>query len=118
VTTSMKCLFVVALAAGIFEATSAAEPGPSGLATRLVTGAFAAGFLVCAWAMWERNSVLAASVIGVLLVVEFAATPFYERTSVSDWVVQLAFAAVALVGIVAWVDVLRGRSTHRIAAPR
>jgi peptidoglycan/LPS O-acetylase OafA/YrhL len=118
VTTSMKCLFVVALAAGIFEAVAAAEPGPSGLATRLVTGLFAAGFLFCAWAMWKRSSVLAASVIGVLLALEVAFTPFYERTSVSDWAVQLTFAAVALVGIVAWVDVLHSRSAHRIAAPR
>jgi 4-hydroxybenzoate polyprenyltransferase len=114
----MKCLFVVALAAGIFEAVTAAEPGPSGLVTRLVTGAFAAGFLLCAWAMWSRRSVLAASVIGVLLVLEVAFTPFYERTSVEDWVVQLAFAAVALVGIVAWIDVLRSRSTARVTASR
>jgi hypothetical protein len=114
----MKCLFVVALAAGVFEAVAAAEPGPPGLVTRLVTGAVAAGFLLCAWAMWSRSSVLAATVIGLLLVLEVASTPFYGRTSTGDWVVQLTFAAVAVVGIVAWIDVLRRRSTARIAAPR
>jgi 4-hydroxybenzoate polyprenyltransferase len=118
VSASMKCLVVVALATGAFEAGTAVAPGPSGVATRLFTGAFAAGLLLCAWAMWSRTSVLAASVIGVLLVLEVAFTPFYERTSVEDWVVQLAFAAVALVGVVAWTDVLRRRSTARIAAPR
>jgi hypothetical protein len=114
----MKCLFVVALAAGLFEAVAAVTPDDSGLVTRLVTGAFAAGFLLCAWAMWSRSSVLAASVIGVLLVLEVAFTPFYGRTSVADWVIQLAFAVVALIGIAAWIDVMRKRSGDRIAAPR
>ena len=114
----MKCLFVVAVAAGLFEAVATATPDDSGLVTRLVTGAFAAVFLFCAWAMWSRRSALAASAIGVLLVLEVAFTPFYERTSVGDWVIQLAFALVALVGVVAWVDVLRKRSTVRMAAPR
>jgi hypothetical protein len=114
----MRCLFAVALAAGGFEAVAAATPDDSGLVTRLVTGAFAAGFLLCAWAMWSRRSVLAASVIGVLLVIEVASTPFFGRTSVGDWIIQLAFAVVALIGIGAWIDVLRKRSTVRIAAPR
>lgn len=116
--TSMKCLFVVALAAGLFEAVATATPDDSGVVAQLVTGAFAALFLFCAWAMWRRRSVVASSVVGVLLVLEVAFTPFYGRSSVGDWVVQLAFAAVGLVGIVAWIDVLRKRSTVRIAAPR
>jgi 4-hydroxybenzoate polyprenyltransferase len=114
----MKCLFVVAVAAGGFEAVTAVTPDRSGLVTRLVTGAFAAVFLLCAWGMWARRSVLAASAIGVLLVLEVAFTPFYQRTSAGDWVIQLAFAAVGLVGIVAWIDVLRNRSTVRTVVPR
>jgi peptidoglycan/LPS O-acetylase OafA/YrhL len=114
----MKCLFVVALAVGAFEAMAAALPDDPDLAARLLPAAFAAVFLLGAWAMWWRRSVLAASAIGVLLVLEVAFTPFYERTSVGDWIVQLAFAAAALVGIVAWIDVLRSRSTVRSAAPR
>jgi hypothetical protein len=114
----MKCLFVVALAAGGFEGVTAVTPDDSDLATRLVTGAFAAVFLLGAWAMWSRQSVLAASAIGVFLALEVAFTPFYERSSIGDWVIQLAFAAVALVGVVAGVDVVRKRSTVRMAAPR
>jgi hypothetical protein len=116
--TSMKCLFVVALAAGGFEAVAAATPDHSGLVTRLVTGAFAAVFLLGAWAMWSRQSVLAASAIGVFLVLEVAFTPFYERNSIGDWLIQIAFAVVGVVGIGAWIDVLRNRSTVRVAGPR
>lgn len=111
----MKFLFTVALAVGGFEAVAAATPDGSGLVTRLVTGLFAAVFLLGAWAMWSRRSVLAASAIGVFLVLEVVFTPFYERTSVGDWAIQLSFAAVALIGIVAWIDVLRNRSTLQTA---
>src|SRR3954454_3142281 len=114
----MKCLFAVALVAGGFEALAAAMPDSPDLGARLAPAAFAAVFLAGAWAMWSRRSMLAANAIGVLLVLEAAFTPFYARTSVSDWVVQLAFAAMALVGVVAWIDVLRNRSTVPVAARR
>jgi hypothetical protein len=54
----------------------------------------------------------------VLLVLEVVFTPFYERTSVGDWVIQLAFAAMGLVGIVAWIDVLRSRPAVPVPVPR
>jgi hypothetical protein len=114
----MKYLFAVALATGAFEAVAAATPDSPGLGPRLAPGIAAAVFLGCAWALWSRRSVLAANAIGVLLVVELAGTPFYGRTSVHDWVLQLGFAAVATVGIVAWIDVLRRRSTVPVETSR
>lgn len=114
--TSMKYLFAVSLVAGIFEAVAAAMPDSPDPGARLAPAAFAAVFLAGAWALWFRQSVLAASGIGVLLVLEVAFTPFYGRTSVSDWIIQLAFAAVALVGVVAWIDVLRRRAMVRAAS--
>jgi hypothetical protein len=109
VSTSMKCLFVVALIVGGFEAVSAATPDSPGLGPRLAPGIFAAVLLGCAWAMWARRSVAAATVAGVLLLIDVAGVPFYERTSVSDWFLQGGFAVVGIVGIVAWVNVLRER---------
>ena len=110
-TTSMKCLFAIALATGGFEAVAAVTPDSPGLGPWLAPAIAAAVFLGCAWALWSRQSVLAANAIGVLLVVELAGTPFYEKTSAHDWVLQLGFAAVAVAGIVAWIDLLRRRST-------
>jgi hypothetical protein len=113
----MKYLFAVALATGTFEALSAAWLNAPDVAGQVTAGVAAALLLTCAWVMWSRRSVLAASVIGLLLVVDVGSTPFYARTSWVDWVIQPAFVAVGLVGIVAWIDVLRRRSTVASAAP-
>ena len=117
VSTSMKCLFAVAVLAGCFEAVAAATPDSPGLGPRLAPGAFAVVLLACAWAMWARRSVAAATVAGVLLLIDVAGVPFYGRTSVTDWVLQGGFAVVGTVGIVAWVNVLRERPA-RLTATR
>lgn len=111
---SMKYLFTVAVLAGTFEALSAVWLNAPEVAGQLLAAVFAVALLGCAWAMWRRRSLVAASVIGLVLLVDVAGVPFYTKTSWVDWVVQLAFGAVGLVGIVAWVGVLRGR--HRAPA--
>jgi hypothetical protein len=75
-----------------------------------LAGVFAALMALCAWSMWTRRSIVASSGVGLLLLVDVGGTPFYERTSWLDWAVQLALVAVGLLGIVAWVNVLR---SHR-----
>jgi hypothetical protein len=39
--------------------------------------------------------------------------PFYTKSSWLDWVLQLGFGAVGLVGIIAWVTLLRSRPRRR-----
>ena len=106
---SMKYLFVVAVAAGGFETLSALWLNAPDVTGQLLAGVFAVALLGCAWAMRASNSLAAATVIGVLLLADVAGIPFYARTSPSDWVIQLAFGLVGVVGLVAWVHLLRTR---------
>lgn len=114
---SMKYLFVVAGAAGIFEALSAVWLNAPNMAGQITAGAFAIGLLGCAWAMWTRQSFVAASVIALLLLIDVAGVPFYTRTSAADTAIQLTFALIGVIGLVAWVQLLRNRRRHRIAQP-
>jgi hypothetical protein len=106
---SMKYLFVVAVAAGIFETLSALWLNAPDRAGQVLAGAFALGLLGCAWAMWVRQSLVAATVIAVLLLIDVAGIPFYAKTSVADWVIQLTFGLVGVVGLVAWAQLVRDR---------
>lgn len=112
---STKFLFAVAVLAGTFEVLAAVWLNAPEVAGQILAGVFAVGLLGCAWALWTRDSIVAASVIGVLLLIDVAGTPFYEKASALDWVVQLAFAAVGIVGLVAWFDVLRHHVRERRA---
>jgi hypothetical protein len=49
--------------------------------------------------------------------VDAGGTPFYERTSWVDWAIQSGLCVVGLLGVIAWVNVLR---SHRqeVPAPR
>lgn len=114
----MKYLMAVAVFAGCFEAVAAATPDTPDLGARLLPALFAVVFLGCAWLLWSRRSVVAASVIGVFLVIDVAGTPFYGRTSVLDWVLQMGFAVIGIVGIIAWADVLRRRARVSVPAAR
>lgn len=99
---SMKYLFTVSLLAGLFEAASVffiEEP--------LFAGLFAVVFLGCAAALWRWQSRVATIVVGLFLLVDVGGVPFYAKESVTDWIVQLAFAAVGVIGLVACVQVLR-----------
>jgi len=106
---SMKYLFAVAVFAGGFEAVSAVWLNAPDGTGQALAGVFSLLLLGCAWAMRSRRSLVAASVIGVLLLVDAGGVPFYAKGSWVDWIVQLGFGAVGLVGIVAWVHVLRHR---------
>ena len=106
---SMKYLFLVAVAAGIFEALSAIWFNAPEVTGQILAGVFAIGLLGCAWAMWAKDSFVAATVIAVLLFVDVAGVPFYAKTSATDWVIQLTFGLVGLIGLGAWVHVLRDR---------
>jgi hypothetical protein len=111
---SMKYLFVVAVAAGVFETLSAIWFNAPQVAGQVLAGIFAVGLLGCAWAMWAKNSVTAATVIAVLLFIDVAGVPFYSKTSAADWVIQLTFGLVGIIGLAAWVQILRTRR-HLVA---
>ena len=106
---SMKYLFLVAVAAGIFEAMSAIWFNAPEVTGQILAGVFAVGLLGCAWAMWAKDSFVAATVIAVLLFIDVAGVPFYAKTSATDWVIQLTFGLVGLIGLGAWVQVFRNR---------
>lgn len=108
---SMKYLFTVSLLVGLFEAASAFF-----IEAPLAAAAFAVVFLGCAAALWFRHSLAATAVIGLFLLVDVAAVPFYDHESAGDWAVQLVFAAFGLVGLAACVRVLRQRRAARAVA--
>jgi hypothetical protein len=110
---NMTALFAAALILGVFELLAAIWLNAPDRAGQLFAGVFAVAFLGSAWALRARRSVVGAVVAGVFLLVDVAGIPMYERTSVTDWVVQGLFAAVGIVGIVAAVNVLRERRAHR-----
>lgn len=107
--TSMKYLFVVAVVAGLFEALSAVWLNAPEVAGQITAGMFAVGLLACAWAIRSRQSVAAATVIAALLFIDVAGIPFYAKTSIADWIMQVGFGAVGIVGLAAWVQVIRHR---------
>ena len=43
--------------------------------------------------------------IGLLSLIEVVFVPFYPRESTSDWIIQLSFAALGVVGVVVAVGV-------------
>ena len=108
---SMKVLTAVALLAGLFEAVSTFSNDEP-----VVVALFSAVFLGCAWALAARQSLVAVLVLGLFLLVDVAGVPFYEKSGWQDWVVQLSFGALGLVGLVACVEVLRQRRLGQRAA--
>jgi hypothetical protein len=111
---SVKFLVVVSVAAGLFEAVlvpfNAHDGGPIAAVS---TAVFAAVFLACAWALWTRQSTVATIAIGIFLLADVAFVPFYSRDTWGDWAIQLGFAVVGLMGLVACVNVLRHRRRDR-----
>jgi hypothetical protein len=106
----MRILCGVAVLAALFEAVSSVPNGrEDGVGAGLVTAAFAVVFLLCAWALRARGSMTATAILAVFLLVDVAGVPFYAKNGWQDWVVQLGFAALGIVGLVACVNVVRDR---------
>jgi hypothetical protein len=116
-TLSARFLVAVSIAAGLFEAVMVPfNAHEGGLVAAVSTAVFAAVLLGCSWALWARQSILATITIGLFLLADVAFVPFYARGTWEDWVIQLGFAAVGLIGVMACLNVLRHRRNGRGAA--
>jgi hypothetical protein len=111
----MTALCVVAVIVGAFEVLSGIWLNAPEVVGQIVAGSAGVIFLISAGAMWARRSVTAATVAGVLLLVDVGGIPFFERSSIHDWVIQGCFAVVGIIGIVAWLSVLRERRAEAMA---
>ena len=56
-----------------------------------------------------RSRVAGVIIVGVFSLVEVVFFPFYPRESASDWIVQILFFVLGLVGVVAAVGAFRER---------
>lgn len=92
--------------AGLFEIAQA--PFLDMAAGRAMALGFAAAFLVAAWLLRTRTTGPAMALLA-LFGLELAFLPVYDRATVTDWVLQVGFGALALVGLVAALAVLGGR---------
>lgn len=91
-------LLVVAVLFAIGEALDSLSVG-------LVGVVFAVLFAVGAVLMWRGRRV-GTILVGVLVVVEVLAWPTFKRQSTTDWIVQVPFLVVGLVGLGALVTLL------------
>jgi hypothetical protein len=111
VSRSMRILLAATLAAGLFELGSAPF-----LEVPAVPAAIGAIFLLAALWLYRRPGIAPAVVLGLSFLVELAGLPFYERNSVTDWVVQMAFGVLSVVGLGGAIGVVFER--QRARAPR
>ena len=104
--TARRVLFVVAILFAIGEALDSIDVG-------LVGAMFALLFAVGALLMW-RGSRAGVVLVGALVVLEVAAWPTFARENTIDWVIQVPFLIVGLVGLAALgVIVVRWLRTDR-----
>jgi hypothetical protein len=60
--------------------------------------AFAVLFAVGAWLM-RKGRRAGVVLVGILVVLEVAAWPTFDRSSVADWIIQVPFLIIGLVGL-------------------
>ena len=98
---SMRTLMAATVAAGLLELAMAPF-----IEVPAAAAAIGAIFLLAALWIYRRPGIAPATVLGLAFLVELAAEPTYERNTVTDWVVQMGFGALSLVGLAAAIGVL------------
>jgi hypothetical protein len=108
-------LFATGVVAGAVELVDAWTLGNlTGTLMALAVGALFVGLA----ATWRRTrSRAAAGGLAVLFALELSMVPMFDRASLSDWVVQLAFASLSLAGLGPALVVLATRTRRRDQVP-
>jgi hypothetical protein len=105
-----RTLLLVAVLFAIGEALDSFDVG-------LVGVIFAALFAVGALLM-RRGSPFGVVLVGALVVVEVAAWPTYTRDKSTDWIIQVPFLMIGLVGLAALgIIIVHGLRTRRAGRP-
>lgn len=91
--TARKTLLAVAVLFSIGEALDSISVGLPAIIFSIL---FALGALL----MWRGNRA-GVFLVGVLVVLEVAAWPTFERNTTADWVIQIPFLVVGLIGLAA-----------------
>jgi hypothetical protein len=96
VSRSKRILVATSVAAGLIElALATIIEVPAAALT------FGALFLLAALWIHRRRAIAPVVVVGLAFLLELVGLPVYDRTSVSDRVIQIAFGALSLVGLLA-----------------
>ena len=108
--TARRTLLAVAILFAIGEALDSIDVGWVGV---IFAGLFTVGAL-----LMRRGGRSGVILVGTLVLVEVAAWPTFTRTTTTDWIIQIPFLILGLVGLAALGIVLfRGRRTERAARP-
>jgi uncharacterized membrane protein len=106
VVTARRTLLGVAILFSVGEALDSISVGVVGIVFALL---FAVGAV-----LMYRGSRFGVPLVGVLVLVEVAAWPTFTRDTATDWIIQVPFLIVGLVGLAALgVIVFRGLRTRR-----
>jgi hypothetical protein len=97
-----RTFLVSAIGIGLLETADAFVGVP-------VAAPFALLFLGGAWWYARRGGIAVPILLALMFAVEVAGVPFYSRTSLSDWIVQIAGGAVSAAGLVAAVALVARR---------
>ncbi len=109
VVTARRTLLAVAILFSVGEALDAISVGVVGIVFALL---FAVGAV-----LMYRGSRFGVPLVGVLVLLEVAAWPTFSRDTATDWIIQVPFLIVGLVGLAALgVIVFRGLRTRRAGA--
>lgn len=113
-----QVLFAAAVAAGLFEIVQAWFLDM--LVGLIMAVAFGIAFLALGEWFRRTGSRTPAVMLVVLFALELSFLPAYDRSSVLDWLAQVGFAVIALVGLVAGVMTIweTSRASQTVARSR
>ena len=69
----------------------------------------AAALFVVGWFFVRRRSIVGVAIVGFLSVVELIGLAFYKRETAADWISQVAFLILGVVGLAAAIGALRSQ---------
>ena len=108
--TARRTLLAVAVLFAIGEALDSIDVGWFGVIFAVL---FAAGAL-----LMRRGGRSGVILVGTLVFVEVVAWPTFKRHTTTDWIIQIPFLILGLVGLAALgIFLFRGRRTERTARP-